>query len=144
MDDVVGGVAKKIEEIRNLSDENKTLRGRLTTGRAAELSAGAVNGVVVARVDDLAPSDLRELALAVRQQSAVTAVVLGGVASTGGVSLVAAVNPAFAVPAGTLIRDAAKAVGGGGGGKGDVVTAGGKNPDGLDEALRLAREAAGV
>ena len=144
VDDVVGGVAKKIEEIRNLSDENKTLRGRLATGRAAELSAGAVNGVVVARVDDLAPSDLRELALAVRQQSAVTAVVLGGVASTGGVSLVAAVNPAFAVPAGTLIRDAAKAVGGGGGGKGDVVTAGGKNPDGLDEALRLAREAAGV
>jgi alanyl-tRNA synthetase len=100
--------------------------------------------VVVARVDDLAPSDLRDLALAVRQQSSVTAVVLGGVASTGGVSLVAAVEPSFAVPAAMLIRDAAKAVGGGGGGKGDVVTAGGKNPDGLDEALRLAREAAGI
>ena len=33
---------------------------------------------------------------------------------------------------------------GGGGGKGDIATAGGKNPEGLDEALRLARTAAGL
>ena len=46
--------------------------------------------------------------------------------------------------AGDLIKDAAKAVGGGGGGKGDIATAGGKNPDGLDEALRIAAEAAGA
>ena len=45
--------------------------------------------------------------------------------------------------AGDLIKDAAKAVGGGGGGKGDIATAGGKNPEGLDEALRIAAEAAG-
>ena len=32
--------------------------------------------------------------------------------------------------------------GGGGGGKGDVATAGGKNPEGLSEALRIARERA--
>jgi len=57
---------------------------------------------------------------------------------------VAAVQPGSTTPAADLIRDAAKAVGGGGGGKGDVATAGGKNPSGLDEALRLAREAAGV
>jgi len=44
--------------------------------------------------------------------------------------------------AGDLIKDAAKAVGGGGGGKGDIATAGGKNPEGLDEALRIAAEAA--
>jgi alanyl-tRNA synthetase len=43
--------------------------------------------------------------------------------------------------AGDLIKDAAKAVGGGGGGKGDIATAGGKNPEGLDEALRIARGA---
>ena len=44
---------------------------------------------------------------------------------------------------GDLIKDAAKAVGGGGGGKGDIATAGGKNPAGLDEALDIARRAAG-
>ena len=31
---------------------------------------------------------------------------------------------------------------GGGGGKGDIATAGGKNPAGIPEALRLAQEAA--
>jgi alanyl-tRNA synthetase len=33
-------------------------------------------------------------------------------------------------------------VGGGGGGKGDIATAGGKHPAGLDEALRIAEAAA--
>ena len=144
VEDLVGGVSKKLEEIRNLSDENKLLRGRLASGRASELTALAVGGVLVARVDDLSPADLRDLAVAVRQQTGIDAVVLGGVSPTGGVSLVAAVLPSFRVPAADLIRDGAKAVGGGGGGKGDVVTAGGKNPAGLDEALRLAREAAGI
>jgi alanyl-tRNA synthetase len=55
---------------------------------------------------------------------------------------VAAVQPSTGRVAGDLIKDAAKAVGGGGGGKGDIATAGGKNPDGLDEALRIAEAAA--
>ena len=88
------------------------------------------------------PCDLRDLAVAVRQQPGVRRVVLAGTTTTGGVSLVAAVQPSEGVAAADLIRDAAKAVGGGGGGKGDIATAGGKDPERLDEALRLAREAA--
>jgi alanyl-tRNA synthetase len=98
--------------------------------------------VVVTRIDGLSPGDLRELALAVRQQPGVAVVVLAGVSDTGGVSLVSAVTPGSGKVAGDLIKDAAKAVGGGGGGKGDIATAGGKNPAGLDEALRLALAAA--
>ena len=56
-------------------------------------------------------------------------------------SLAAAVTPGSPFEAAGLIRDAAKAVGGGGGGKGDVATAGGKDPAGIDEALELAGEA---
>ena len=144
VDDVVSGITKKLDEIKPLTDENKVLRSKLATGRASEIAASALGGIVITRVDELSPSDLRDLALAVRQQSGVEVVVLGGVSSTGGVTLVAAVQPGSTTPAADLIRDAAKAVGGGGGGKGDVATAGGKNPAGLDEALRLAREAAGV
>jgi alanyl-tRNA synthetase len=95
----------------------------------------------VERIDGLAANDLRDLAVAVRQQG-VGIVVLCGVTDAGGVSLVAAVNQAAGVQAGELIKDAARSVGGGGGGKGDVATAGGKNPDGIDEALRIAREKA--
>jgi alanyl-tRNA synthetase len=34
--------------------------------------------------------------------------------------------------------------GGGGGGKGDVAVAGGKDPSGVDQALAIARTAAGT
>ena len=140
-DDVVVGVQRRLDEMKALHDEVKVLRGKLATGQAGDLAATATDGIVVTRIDGLAPGDLRELAIAVRQQGAL-AVVLGGLSDTGGVSLVAAVQPAFAKLAGDLIRDAAKAVGGGGGGKGDIATAGGKNPEGLDEALRIAEAAA--
>jgi alanyl-tRNA synthetase len=140
--DVVDGVRRKLDEVKALNDELKALRSKLATGRASEIAGSAVDGVVVKRVDVDTPGDLRELALAVRQHAALSRVVLVGATSTGGVALVAAVAPDSGVEAAGLIRDAAKAVGGGGGGKGDVATAGGKDPSGIDEALRLAREAA--
>ena len=145
--DVLEGLQRQLEEIKSLNDEIKGLRSTVATGRAGELATKAQGGVLVTRVDGLAPGDLRELALAIRRQPGIRAVVLGGLTSSGGVSsggvsLVAAVTPEFGGHAGDLIKDAARAVGGGGGGKGDVATAGGKNPDGLDEALRLATEAA--
>ena len=143
-DQLIDGIGRKLDDIKALTDENKVLRGRLAVGRASEISSEAVEGVVVARVDGLAPAELRELTLAVRAQNTIRAVVLVGVSSTGGVSLVAATVAGFEVAAADLIRGAAKAVGGGGGGKGDVVTAGGKNVDGIDEAIRLAREAARI
>ena len=140
--DLVEGLQRKLDEIKGLNEEIKGLRAKAAQGQAAELATTAIGGVVVTRVDGTTPGDLRELAIAVRRQAGVAAVVLGGLTSTGGVALVAAVNPEFAIPAGDLIKDAARAVGGGGGGKGDIATAGGKNPEGLDEALQLARQAA--
>jgi alanyl-tRNA synthetase len=38
-----------------------------------------------------------------------------------------------------VLAQAAKAVGGGAGGKGDLASAGGRDPSRLDEALRVAR-----
>jgi len=132
------GIERKLGELRDALDEVRALRARLAVGRAVELAAGADAGVVVARIDGVTPDDLRELAVAVRQQPGVRAVVLGGVTDTGGVSLVGALAPGVTGSAGELIKDAARAVGGGGGGKGDIATAGGKNPGGLDEALAIA------
>lgn len=139
---MVTGVQRRLDEIKALQDELKVLRAQLATGRASELAGSADGGVVVERVDGLSPNDLRELAIAVRQQPGVDTVVLVGVSDSGGVSLVGAVTPGSGKVAGNLIKDAAKAVGGGGGGKGDIATAGGKNVDGIDEALRIAKAAA--
>ncbi|TDT16308.1 alanyl-tRNA synthetase [Ilumatobacter fluminis] len=139
--DVVDGVQRKLDEIKELQNELKAMRSQMAAGRASEIAAGADDGVVVARVDGIDPGDLRELALAVRQQG-VRRVALLGETPSGGVSLAAAVGPDEGIPAANLIKDAARAVGGGGGGKGDVATAGGKDPSGLDEAMRIATEAA--
>ena len=140
--DVADGVRRKLDEIKQLQAELKQARAQLATGRASELAGGAADGVVVQRIDGLEPADLRDLAIAVRQQPSIRRVVLMGETPSGGVSLVAAVDPEQGFPAADLIKDAARAVGGGGGGKGEIATAGGKNPAGLDEALRIATEAA--
>jgi alanyl-tRNA synthetase len=139
--DVVGGVQRKLDEIKALQGELKQLRSQLASGRAFELAAAAVDGVVVQRVDGVEPGELRDLAIAVRQQGG-RRVVLIGVTPTGGVSLVAAVRPGEGVEAADLIKSAAKAVGGGGGGKGDIATAGGKDATAIDEAMRIATESA--
>ncbi len=140
-DELVVGVQRRLDEIKTLHDELKVMRAKVASARAAELADAAPDGIVVSRIDGLSPSDLRDLAIAVRQHGA-HSVVLGGISDAGGVSLVAAVQPTSGKVAGDLIRDAAKAVGGGGGGKGDIATAGGKNPEGLDDALRIAEAAA--
>jgi alanyl-tRNA synthetase len=137
-DELLEGVQRRLDETRALADEVKTLRAKLASGRAGELAATATDGVVVERVDGLAPNELRDLALAVRSVEGMEVVVLIGQSTTGGVSIAAATKPGLGLDAASLIRDAARAVGGGGGGKGDVATAGGKDPSGIDEALRIA------
>ena len=117
---------------------------KLATGRAAELAATAVDGVVVTRVDGLdARRPARAGASPCASSPASTSSCSAARPTPAASSLVAAV--AAGAPASrpsSLIKDAAKAVGGGGGGKGDVATAGGKDPSGIDEALRIAGDAA--
>ena len=137
-DDLLAGVQRKLAEIKALQSEVKALRTQLAMGRAAELAAIAHDGVVVTQVDQLDPGELRELAIAVRQQPSVHTVVLVGETPSGGVALVAAVPKESEQPASNLLKGAAKAVGGGGGGKGDIATAGGKDPSGIQEALQIA------
>jgi len=139
-DELVAGIQRKLDEIRSLQDDLKALRAKAASGRASEIAATADSGSVVARVDGLAQGDLRELALAVRA-AGVQVVVLIGESDTGGVALAAAVDKATGINAGDLVKDAARAVGGGGGGKGDIAVAGGKNPDGIDAALTAAQAA---
>ncbi len=136
-DDVLTGVSRRLDDLKSANEEIKRLRSAMVTARADEIAATAVDGDVVQRIDGIDPGDLRDLALAIRQRNSVRNVVLGGVTPSGGVSLVAAVESGRS--AGPLIAPAAKMVGGGGGGKGDVATAGGKVPEKLDEALDLVR-----
>jgi alanyl-tRNA synthetase len=90
---------------------------------------------------------LRDLAVAVRDHNGIRAVVLGGSPESGKAALVAVVSKSgreSGLDAGALLNDASKAVGGGGSKNPDMAMAGGKNTAGIDEALNLARAAAGI
>jgi alanyl-tRNA synthetase len=142
--DVPERVEKLLEEQKALVDQVRQLRKAGASGRAGDLASAAVDGVVVARVDGTTRDDLRDLALAVRDQPGVRAVVLGGAPEGGGAALVAAVAKDSGLLASDLIAAAARTVGGGGGKNPDVAVAGGRDPGRLDEALDQARAAAGV
>ncbi len=143
-DQLVEGVTRRLDEVKALRDELKSLRQQAAGSDAADLAQEAVDGIVVARRDGTSRDELRDLALAVRQQPGIRAVVLGGAPEGGGAALVSAVANGSGLNASGLISDAAKTVQGGAGKSVDVAVAGGKDPSKLDEALAQARAAAGI
>ena len=140
--DLVTGVQKRLDELKELREEVRELKRAATSGRAGDLIAQAVDGVIVARVDRTGRDELRDLAVALRDDPSVEAVVLGGEPEGGGVALVAAVTPNSGLHAGDLIADAAGLVQGGGGRAPDLAVAGGRDVTKLDDALDLVRVAA--
>ena len=139
VDDLLGGLEKRLAELAGLRDEVAALRRELTGGLADELAATASNGVLVARVDADDRDQVRDLALALRDRPGIEVVVLGATPGGKGVALVAAVDTSAGHDAGALIADAARVVGGGGGKGADLAVAGGRDPERLDEALDLVR-----
>ena len=142
--ELADGVAKRQSETKALRDQVAELRRRVALGRAPELAAAAVDGVVVARVDDVGGDGLRDLAVSIRDIDGVKAVVLGAALDSGGAALAAAVAESGGFHAGDLITQAKKTIGGGGRSAADLCVAGGRDADRLDEALDVARAAAGI
>jgi len=143
-EDVVEGLSKRLDELKALRDEVKSLRRQVAASRARELAASAVDGVVVAKVDGVDREGLRDLAVAVRDQPGIRAVVLGAAPRGGGAALVGAVTDDSGLHAAELIADAAKLIKGGGGKDPRLAIAGGKDPSQLDAALAQAAATAGV
>ncbi len=139
-------VRRKLDETKSLQKEIKSLQQQAAAGKASDLVSQAVDGVIVARVDGLDRDTLRDMAAAARDAEGVDAVVLAGQGEKGGVVLISAVVPDGRFIAADLIDDAAKTVQGGFGRRGDppLIVAGGKNVDGIDDALDQARAAAGI
>ena len=142
--ELADGVAKRQGETKALRAEVTELRRRVALGRAPELAAAAVDGVVVARVDDVGRDGLRDLAVSIRDVDGVRAVVLGTALDSGGAALAAAATTDSGLHAGDLITEAKKTIGGGGKPAADLCVAGGRDAGRLDEALDLARAAAGI
>jgi alanyl-tRNA synthetase len=133
-------VAKLLEEQKQLEKQLAQLEARLARGRAEELVSAArqVAGVPVlaARLDGLDPEGLRAVVDTMRERLGSGVICLGAV-TDGKVNLVASVSKDLTkrFPAGKLVQEVAKMVGGGGGGRPDLAQAGGKDPSKLDQAL---------
>ncbi|NIR37936.1 MAG: alanine--tRNA ligase, partial [Actinobacteria bacterium] len=91
--ELVEGARARSAEVKRLQKELGRLKQQLAVGQAPALAAEAVGGVVVARVEGVDRGGLRDLAVSVRDQAGVEAVVLGAVLDGGGVALAAAVTP---------------------------------------------------
>ena len=128
-----------------MADENKALRAQSAKGDAGRLAGDAVDGKVVARVDGVDANDLRDLAVAVRDQPDVVAVVLIGSPDGSRVALVGASTKESGVAVNEVVGAAASTTGGGGGGKNaNLAVAGGKDPGKIDDALASVRAALGL
>ncbi|MBN1279646.1 MAG: alanine--tRNA ligase [Chlorobiaceae bacterium] len=136
-------------KIRELAESKKELEKQLQELRIGALSAtlldaldasGEVNGIrIISRILEHVDADaLRQAALSLREHAPASAGLLCTV-EDGKVSLTAFAGDLavrdFGIDVGKLVREAAKYVQGGGGGKPDFATAGGKNPGGIQQAL---------
>jgi len=135
------------DEIRAQQHENARLRRQLARYEFEELLNTAVEmhgevAVMVCRVSGTTPDTLREMTDWFRDAVAPGVAVLGMVADNGKPQLVAAVTKDLtsSVKAGDIIKDIARIVGGGGGGRPDLAQAGGKDADKLDDALARAHD----
>jgi alanyl-tRNA synthetase len=142
--------------IAGLQEEVKKLQAQLKKGAATDLTtvgdrllaaAVDVNGakIVVGEMPAAPEEALRTQVDRIRQKAG-SAVVVIGWADDGKVGLMAAATDDLVkkgAHAGKLVQEAAKVVGGKGGGRPNLAQAGGKEPAKLGEALETARKLAG-
>jgi len=128
--------------VKELEKELEQARAKLAAGEADGLitKAREVAGIkVVAGVAPVTDMDaLRSMSDTIRDKIGSGVVVLGAVAGADKVNFVAAVTKDLIgkVHAGNLIKAVAAICGGGGGGRPDLATAGGRDPAKLGEALQ--------
>jgi len=132
-----------------LAESEKKLRKQLESQQMKQAASQAgdlveqakdVKGVrvIAARVDVPDRAAMRQMVDNLRPKLGSGVIVLGSVAD-GAVALVVAVTKDLTdrLDAGKIVREAAKIIEGSGGGRKDLAEAGGKNPERLDDALRI-------
>jgi len=131
-----------LEETRRLGRElekakRQTFAAASGTGPFEEKARVGGTVVVAGALPEASVDDLRLACDQLRQRHGSAAVVVG-TADKGSAKMVCALTRDLVekgLDAGRIVKDAAKLIGGGGGGRPDLAQAGGKNPEGLQAAL---------
>lgn len=148
-DDLVSHVESMAAQVKELQKQLDAINAEKAKADAAALTdkavaVGAIN-VIAASVAVQDMDDLRSVADMTCDKLESGVVVLAAV-NDGKVSLVVKASKEAigkGAHAGKIIKEAAKIVGGGGGGRPDMAQAGGKQPEKLEEALAKAIEVIG-
>jgi alanyl-tRNA synthetase len=147
-DELSDAIERKLADLRSAEAALRAAQQSALATTARTLAGQAGDGTLVARIDGLPGDQLRDLAARVRSLDGVHTVVLGGSPDGVKVALVALVDKdrlEKGPGAPELIGDAARTVGGGGGGKNpEQAMAGGRDPGRLDEALDGVRAKLGL
>jgi alanyl-tRNA synthetase len=134
--------AEEADELRAEVQQLRKGAGRKQAPAELEVNyRDEANGIVVAEVEALKGSDLKDLSDRIRQSKQAAAVLLGSV-DEGRAYLIVNLDRTLVdqgIDAVAVARKAAEKIGGGGGGRADLAEAGGKNPEGLAEAYEVAK-----
>lgn len=135
-------------ELKAALKEIEQLKAKLASSSFDEVLGGAVevSGMKIAtgRFDQLDMDSLRNTCENLRSRIGSGVVVLASSLGDKASFVAMATKDAVerGIHCGNIVKEAAKAAGGGGGGRPDMAQAGGKDTSKIDEALRLAVEAA--
>ena len=144
-DDTVEKVRKLLERQKELEREIQKLRGQFEKDQIPELLAKKQSfdgtNFLVSHVDGVDAKQLRDIVDQLKAKLGSGVVVLAS-AGESNVNLVASVSSDLThrYHAGNIIKELARMVGGGGGGRPDFAQAGGKEPARIDVALKRAEE----
>ncbi|MDR1492265.1 MAG: alanine--tRNA ligase [Planctomycetaceae bacterium] len=142
-----------VEKVNDLTEQTKKLRKRLETQSKQEkfsaddaiAQAETIGGIkfVTATIKDAKPNDLRGWVDQIRQKISPAIVILASLQEDDKVALIVGLNndlvAAKKFDAVTLIKTAASAIGGSGGGRPDMAQAGGKGHNKITEAFALGK-----
>ena len=140
--DVVSRAGQMVEEMRELRRSIESLNGKVAEMKLVDLfnltrDVHGVN-VLAAKLEGESPELMRTLGDLIKERAPKMVAVLAVVTGDSKVQLLCVCGKealAAGAHAGKIVKEVAKLCGGGGGGRPDSASAGGKNPAKLEEAL---------
>ena len=140
---LINKVKSLVEDIREKDKEIEALKSKMATSIADEILSSKVDvegiNLITYKVDNLDMNSLRNLGDKIKDKLNTGVIVLASIAGEklSFVSMVSKDLVEKGIHAGNIIREVAKATGGGGGGRPDMAQAGGKDITKVDEALSI-------
>ena len=139
-------VKSLLEEVKHLKSENEKLKAKLANNALSDANESTFEiknvKLILMKAEGIEINELRNLGDKLKNETNGGVVVLASVVDSKVNLLVMAGDEAIkkGVHAGNIIKNIAKLVGGGGGGRPNMAQAGGTNPSGIDDAFELAKK----